>query len=86
MAEAGEPAPAVFAHVRGVLAVSAYFVVNVGAHPENDVAGGRKAGMRTIRVRRAAFADPGEGEEADAVVEDLAAVPVIARRLLEERA
>ena len=82
----GKPAPAVFAHVLGALAGSAHLAVMVGDHPENDVAGGRKAGMRTIRVRRAAFADPGEGEEADAVVEDLAAVPVIARRLLEERA
>lgn len=83
LAPGGKPAPEVFAQVLLELMVTAPRAVMVGDHPENDVAGGRRVGMRTIRVKRAAFADLGEAEEADAVVEDLEAVPGIAARLLE---
>lgn len=78
----GKPALAVFVRILDALAVPADRSVMVGDHPENDVAGARRAGMRTIRVRRPVFADVSGREEADAVVDNLSPVPGIARRLV----
>lgn len=82
LAPGGKPAPETFEAVLHDLGVPAAHAVMVGDHPECDVAGGRRAGMRTIRVRRPAFAVVAEEDEADAVVTDVEEVPAIAARLL----
>lgn len=78
----GKPAPEVFARVLDALRVPPARAVMVGDHPENDIAGARRLGMRTIRVARPAFAEARGDGDADVVVEDLAPVPGIASRLL----
>lgn len=78
----GKPAPAVFGRILDDLAVPPHRAVMVGDNPECDVTGGRRAGMRTIRLRRPAFPVHAGAEEADEVVGDLADVPASAARLL----
>lgn len=82
LVEGGKPHASVFARMLAHLGVPPELAVMVGDHPVNDVAGGRQAGMRTIRVVRSAFAPPPPADEADAVVEDVGDVPAIAARLL----
>lgn len=78
----GKPAPEVFTRTLDALGVPPDRAVMVGDHPENDIAGARRLGMRTIRVLRPAFPTVAAAEDADALVEDLAPVPAIAGRLL----
>jgi putative hydrolase of the HAD superfamily len=81
----GKPAPAVFRRMLDDLSVAPRQAVMVGDNPACDVAGGRSAGMRTIRLRRPAFPVHAGEDEADEVVGDLAEVPAVAARLLGER-
>lgn len=82
----GKPARAVFDLVLRALDVAPHRAVMVGDHPECDVAGGRLAGMRTIRVSRPAFATVAAEDDADAVVEDLSGVPGLAAHLIGDLA
>lgn len=78
----GKPAPEVFHLVLDRLATPASRAVMVGDDPLTDIAGGRAAGLRTIRIVRP-NRQVAAGEDADAVVGDLGDVPTVAERLLE---
>jgi putative hydrolase of the HAD superfamily len=73
-----KPHPAPFELLAGRLGADPAACVVVGDRPIDDVEGGRAAGMRTVWIRNA-YA-PGDGEAADAVVDDLAEVPAVLRR------
>lgn len=72
-----KPDPAIFAHaLEGLGGVDPRRAVHVGDLRRTDVAGGRGAGMVTVRyVGR--HDDPGPGAEADAVVDHLGRLPTV---------
>jgi putative hydrolase of the HAD superfamily len=82
----GKPAPEPFIDTARQLGVAPARCVFVGDDPVCDVAGARRVGMKTIRVRQGVHAGVtlGAHEEADAVVESLHAVPHLAGVLLGE--
>jgi putative hydrolase of the HAD superfamily len=84
----GKPDPVVFLHVLSSLGASADETVMVGDDPECDIAGARRAGLRTIRVCRGRhrLRPPAPGGEADVTVTSLAGIAFQASRLLQERA
>jgi putative hydrolase of the HAD superfamily len=74
-----KPHPSTFELAAGRLGVAPAECAVVGDRPLDDVEGGRGAGMRTVWIRNGHA--PGDGEVADAVVDDLADVPAALRRL-----
>jgi len=79
----GKPDPAVFAVAVQRLRVSPSRCLCVGNDPERDIAGARRAGLKSIRV---VDCRPRVIEiEADAVVDSIVKVPAIASGLLSER-
>jgi putative hydrolase of the HAD superfamily len=79
----GKPALEAFAAVCERLRVEPERSVMVGDDGGADIAGGRAAGLRTIWIRRHRSVIPPAGT-ADAVLDSLAAVPLVAARLLGE--
>ncbi|HVC21301.1 MAG TPA: HAD family hydrolase [Vicinamibacterales bacterium] len=81
----GKPDPAAFQAVIAKLGVPAERCVFAGNDPWCDVAGARRAGLWTIRVRRGSFAhaEVTEASEADLVVSRLSEIPDAAEALVE---
>lgn len=79
----GKPAGACFAAIVRRLGVDPARSVFVGDHPDKDIAGAAKAGLRTIWLPGRAVST--DATPADAVAQTLADVPRLAWRLLEER-
>lgn len=75
----GKPDPAVFQAMCDRLRVHPAHAIFVGDDPWCDIAGAKRFGMRTIRIRRGihARAAVAPDNEADAVVSGIAAVPGI---------
>jgi len=72
-----KPAPGIFAHaLDGLGGAGAPRSVHVGDLRRTDVAGGRAAGMVTVRYT-GRHDDPDAGPEADAVLDDLARLPAL---------
>ena len=72
-----KPDPGIFAHALGGLGgAGASRSVHVGDLRRTDVAGGRAAGMVTIRYT-GRHDDPDTGPEADAVLDDLGGLPAL---------
>lgn len=82
----GKPESAPFETVLNQLGARAFESVFVGNDPWCDISGARRTGLKTIRVRRGAYARAriARGREADAVVGSLALVPAVAAALVEE--
>lgn len=72
-----KPAAAMFHAALAPLGVAPAAALHVGDLRRTDVAGGRAAGLRTVRYR-GAFDDPAPSPEADWVIDDHAALPAIA--------
>jgi FMN phosphatase YigB (HAD superfamily) len=79
----GKPAPEVFERVCHELGVPPRRSVMVGDDAIADVLGGRSAGLRTIWLQRPNRTAPPPGA-ADAVVQSLSEVPLVAPRLLDD--
>jgi putative hydrolase of the HAD superfamily len=82
----GKPAPEPFVDAARLLGVVPSRCVFVGDDPVCDVAGARRVGMKTVRVRQGIHAREilSAHEEADAVVDSLQNVPRVASELLGE--
>jgi putative hydrolase of the HAD superfamily len=82
----GKPEPEAFLDAARFLGVPPGRCVFVGDDPLRDVGGARRAGMRTIRIRRGLHAREilAAYQEADAVVDSLKTVPRIASELIGE--
>ncbi len=80
----GKPEPEPFVDAARLLGVVPARCVFVGDDPVCDVAGARRVGMKTVRVRRGVHAREilGAHEEADAVADSLKDVPRLASELL----
>ena len=72
-----KPAAAMFHAALAPLGASPSSALHVGDLRRTDIAGGRAAGLRTVRYR-GAFDDPAPSPEADWVIDDHAALPAIA--------
>jgi HAD superfamily hydrolase (TIGR01549 family) len=74
-----KPAPAFFAAVAEVTGVSPERIAYVGDRLDNDVLPARRAGMRTVLLRRGPWghlhAERPEAEQADLITDSLAALP-----------
>ncbi|HEY7790936.1 MAG TPA: HAD family hydrolase [Vicinamibacterales bacterium] len=81
----GKPDPAAFRAALMALDVPAERAVFAGNDPWCDVAGARRAGLWTVRIRRGVFAraDMTEASEADLVVSTLSEIPDAAEALVE---
>jgi putative hydrolase of the HAD superfamily len=81
---AGKPEPAAFAAILNRLHTARHDAVFVGDDPWCDIMGARRAGMKTIRLRRGVHGHAlvAPGEEADATVDSLKEVPAAVARLL----
>lgn len=81
-AEGGKPAPAAFRAALQRLALPARRCVAVGDDPRADIAGARRAGLRTVRL-----AVPGRvvapEDEADVVIDTFEALPAVVAHLLD---
>lgn len=82
-AEGGKPHLAPFLEALRRLAVPPWRAVHVGDDPVNDVAGGRRAGLRTVHLLTWTAATPARDAGADAVVRRFEDVPAAAGRLVE---
>lgn len=84
----GKPHAAVFRVACASLAVPPEATVMTGDDPWCDIDGGRRAGLRVIRIRRGMHAATPVGETgpADATVRSLSDVPATASRLIQEGA
>ncbi len=84
----GKPDRAVFMEVLYRLGTDERQTVMVGDDPWCDIAGARRVGLHTIRIRRGLHrsAPVAPASEADVVVPSLADVPVAARRLVIQAA
>jgi FMN phosphatase YigB (HAD superfamily) len=81
----GKPAPEPFTAAARHVGVVPARCVFVGDDPTCDVAGARRVGMRTIRIRQGIHAGVrlGVHEEADAVTDSLEEIPRLATIVLE---
>jgi putative hydrolase of the HAD superfamily len=84
----GKPAPEAFLDALDRLDVSPWLAVMIGDDPVCDIAGARALGLRTIRIEqgRPRHVQSGQPVGADAVVNSLYAVPIVAEQLLQEAA
>lgn len=82
----GKPDPAAFRAVCAALGVPESRAVMTGDDPWCDIDGGRRAGLRVIRIRRGIHRHVPSGDTgpADVTVERLAHVPSEAARLIQE--
>jgi putative hydrolase of the HAD superfamily len=81
--DGGKPSTSAFLAVTSRLGVDPASTVFAGDDPSRDIAGARRAGMKTILVDRHRGGDAAEAM-ADAIVRRLEDVPAVAERLLEE--
>jgi putative hydrolase of the HAD superfamily len=83
----GKPEPEPFVDAARLLGVVPARCVFVGDDPRCDIAGARRVGMKTVRIRRGVHAREilGAHEEADAVVDSLKSLPDLVGELLGER-
>jgi putative hydrolase of the HAD superfamily len=81
---AGKPELVAFATVLDRLGVQPHESIFVGDDPRCDIMGARRAGMKTIRVRRGVHgrAPVTQDDEADVAVDSLREVPTVAAGLL----
>jgi putative hydrolase of the HAD superfamily len=79
----GKPAPAVFRTVLQRLGLPAARCICVGDDPECDIAGARRAGMKTIRLLTP-HRSVAPGSDADATIVSLEALPEVASGLLDQ--
>ncbi|MBM3984699.1 MAG: HAD-IA family hydrolase [Planctomycetes bacterium] len=70
-----KPDPAIFREALRRLDLRPDEVLHVGDHPQNDLAGARRAGLHALLLRRDGAASGTHGVEASAVVESLLEVP-----------
>jgi putative hydrolase of the HAD superfamily len=82
----GKPDPAVFRAACNGLSVAPEATVMTGDDPWCDIDGGRRAGLRVIRIRRGIHAATPSGETgpADATAASLTEVPWLAAALVQE--
>lgn len=79
-AGAAKPAPLIFANAVRRTGVAPFEVLHVGDHPEIDVAGARRAGMRTAWMNRNGDAWPRSLPAPDAVVASVTELADLLRR------
>ncbi len=81
---AGKPEPAAFSAILDRLCVQPHQAAFVGDDPRCDIMGARRAGMKTIRLRRGVHrhALVAPGDEADVTVDSLQEVPAVVAGLL----